>query len=214
MRPKGDQMQRLLVGTLMGTVLVLSIGSAAAVDVPVPTKLYLSKASPLLTKIVAKPTGPIILPTPNGPDDPRDFGAIVMPGCGPGLIGPIFWENGDVFLPPPIWKALGNPAGSKGYKYRGQGTMADPCKVVLIKSTVVKAVCRIVDSALPRPVGGNIGWEIRVGGGYRLCGETTGGTIAKDDTSAFKARNAPAPGVCADINSPSGAFVDRTMDLF
>jgi len=38
------------------------------------------------------------------------------------------------------WKALGNPAGSKGYKYKGTGTPSDPCKVVLVKEKVIKGV--------------------------------------------------------------------------
>ena len=40
------------------------------------------------------------------------------------------------------WKGLGKPAGSKGYKYKGKSDPGGACGSVLIKSTVIKAVCK------------------------------------------------------------------------
>ena len=49
----------------------------------------------------------------------------------------------DVYALPGVgWKGLGSPAGSKGWKYKGAGSIPDPCKVVLVKANIVKAVCR------------------------------------------------------------------------
>ena len=40
------------------------------------------------------------------------------------------------------WSGLGSPPGTKGWKYKGAGTATDPCKIVLIKTNLIKAVCK------------------------------------------------------------------------
>ena len=57
----------------------------------------------------------------------------------------------------PPWKALGNPPGSKGYKYKGAASPGDPCKVVLLKGTVIKAVCKGAGITLTPPFTGDVG---------------------------------------------------------
>lgn len=94
------------------------------------------------------------------------------------------------------WKALGSPPGSKGYKYKGAGTPGDPCRVVLIKSKVVKAVCKGPDVALTLPFQGDLAVVLTVGAdAKRYCAEF-GGTPKGNPATIFKRKGAPLPGLC------------------
>ena len=51
------------------------------------------------------------------------------------------------------WKELGNPAGSKGYKYMNKGAPGnDPCKIVILKEKIIKVLAKATGT-LPAPVG-------------------------------------------------------------
>ena len=93
------------------------------------------------------------------------------------------------------WKALGNPPGSKGYKYRGAGDATDPCKLVLVKETIVKATCRGSGVTLRPPFAGDIGIVLRLGTSERYCARF-GGDESRNDPTLTRRRNAPAPGAC------------------
>jgi hypothetical protein len=93
------------------------------------------------------------------------------------------------------WKGLGNPAGSKGYKYRGDGTPSDPCKVVLVKESVIKAVCKGASITLTPPFAGDIGIILSLGTTDRYCARF-GGDDVKNDATLTKRKNAPAPVAC------------------
>lgn len=93
------------------------------------------------------------------------------------------------------WKGLGSPAGSKGYKYKGAGTPGDPCKVVLIKETVIKGVCTGSGINLTPPFDGDIGIVLSLGTTDRYCAQF-GGDDVKNDTTLTKRKNAPVPGAC------------------
>jgi hypothetical protein len=103
------------------------------------------------------------------------------------------------------WKGLGNPSGSKGYKYKGAGTPGDPCKAVIVKEKVIKGVCRGSGVTLTPPFSGDVGIVLRVGTTDRYCAQF-GGDEVKNDATLTKRKNAPTPAACA--GSPSGAFVD------
>ena len=112
-------------------------------------------------------------------------------------------------LPSGNWKGLGNPAGDKGYKYKGAGTPSDPCKVVLIKTNIVKAVCKGAGVTLTTPVTAppaEVAVNLSSGPGTSYCAEF-GGTEVKNTSNIFKRKDAPAPSACS---SPSGAFLDTT----
>ena len=66
-------------------------------------------------------------------------------------------------LPAAGWKGLGNPAGGKGYKYKGAGSPTDPCKVVVVKGAVVKAVCKGTGVTVAPPFVGDVGIVLTVG---------------------------------------------------
>jgi hypothetical protein len=98
-------------------------------------------------------------------------------------------------LPSSGWKSLGNPPGAKGYKYAGAGTPADPCKVVLAKAKVIKAVCRGAGVMLTPPFTGDVGISLSLGTTDRYCVQF-GGEEVQDDATLTKRKNAPAPGTC------------------
>ena len=178
------------------------IPAAQATDQLVPGKILIVKHGKL-TKAIAKPISPAVF-------------ALPAPGNSP-IVKPWFiwfrWFGTWRHLPlaPPQWKGLGNPPGSKGYKYKGAGTLADPCKVVLVKPKIVKAVCKgdVLPPAPPHPAS----VPVQLGASDlsdRYCAEY-GGTDIRNDATLLKRKDAPAPGICA---SPSGAFVDDSSGLF
>jgi hypothetical protein len=93
------------------------------------------------------------------------------------------------------WKGLGNPAGSKGYKYSGAGTPTDPCKVVLVKETVIKGVCKGTGVTLTPSFTGDVGIVLSLGATDRYCAQFGGDTV-KSDPTIEKRKDAPAPGAC------------------
>jgi hypothetical protein len=100
-------------------------------------------------------------------------------------------------LPAGGWRGLGNPAGAKGYRYRGAGSPGDPCTTVLIKNKVVKARCRGLGVALSIPFAGDAAFVLSIGSSpKRYCG-TFGGETVRNDPVLFKRKDAPAPDRCA-----------------
>src|SRR6185295_6966074 len=89
-------------------VALATAGSARAVDEPIPGKIHIVKPG-VLAKMVAKPTTLFNLPV----GDPTvDGGTLEIFDTVGGGSPPMF-----ATLPAAGWKGLGNPAGSKGWKY-------------------------------------------------------------------------------------------------
>lgn len=109
------------------------------------------------------------------------------------------------------WTALGNPAGSKGYKYKGAGSGADPCKVVLLKSNLIKAVCKGTSVTLTTPFAGNVGVILNVGTDTKRYCASFGGETKKNDAKLIKRKDAPAPGVCPFVLPTPTATQTRTV---
>ena len=186
----------------VGVLGALSV-SAHATDELIPGKILIVKPG-TLAKVVAKGTFTL----PSGGDNPtvaggsleiRDLGDI---------------SNADTYsLPSGGWKGLGNPPGSKGYKYKGAGSVTDPCKVVLIKTNIVKAVCKGAGVTLTTPVSSppqRVAVNLSSGTGASYCAGF-GGTEVKNTATILKRKDALAPGDCF---SPSEAFVDDSSGLF
>lgn len=197
-------LRRLAVAVALVAFVAVAVpvAPAHATDQLVPGKILIVKHGKL-TKFIAKPISPAVFALPNAANSP--------------IVKPWFiwfrwfgtWRH--LALPLPQWKGLGNPAGSKGYKYKGAGTLADPCKVVLVKPKIVKAVCKgdVLPPAGPHP--GTVPAQLGAGDlSDRYCAEY-GGTEIKNDANLLKRKDAPAPALCA---SPSGAFVDGSAGLF
>jgi hypothetical protein len=174
---------------------------ALATDLQVPGKILIVKPQ-RLQKYILKPTSPAVFPLPPAPNAPT---IIIWQSW-------IKWFDNwfHFLLIPSNWKGLGNPPGSKGYKYKGTGTLSDPCKVVLVKPKIVKAICKGPTVTPDPPHPGVVAVQLGADDlSWRYCAEF-GGTDTKNDSSLLKRKDAPAPGLCA---SPSGAFVAATRFL-
>jgi hypothetical protein len=188
-------MRKSPVVVIAATLMVACIASAA--DQEIPVKVGIIKPGKL-AKFVAKGTFP--LPTSGAADDPTLNGAQLR----------IFDElaaAGDVTytLDKTGWSGLGSPAGSKGYKYRGSAAVpADgTCSVVLIKATVIKAVCKGAAVTLAPPFTGNVGAILGLpvesgAAATRYCA-ALGGETKKNDSALLKRINAAAPGGCPQV---------------
>jgi hypothetical protein len=98
-------------------------------------------------------------------------------------------------VPPLGWKPLGNPPGSKGYKYKGAGSPSDPCKIVLVKQKIIKGVCTGPGVTLIPPFSGDVSIELSLGTTDRYCAEFGGGEVANDATIT-KRKDSSAPAAC------------------
>lgn len=195
-----NRIRKMFVGTALVAVCATS---ALAADQLVPGKIMIVKPGSL-AKVISK--GAFTLPT--GADDPTAAGgSLLIKDLGDPM------NSNTYSLPALGWKGLGNPAGSKGFKYKGAGSGADPCKVVLIKTNIVKAVCKGAGITLTTPVTAppaEVAVNLSSGPGTSYCAEF-GGTEIKNTSTILKRKDATSlPSACS---SPSGAFLD-TGPLF
>ncbi len=176
----------------------LAISTAAlGVDTTIPAKVGLVKPAKL-AKFVSKPTSGTF-PLPSGPTDPSAVGAQIS-------VFDTSPSGGGSFthaLPAGGWTALGNPAGSKGFKYKGKAVGDTTCSIVLIKPTVIKGVCKGTSVTLTTPFAGDDGIIISipaVSPQARYCADL-GGTTKKNTSTGLKRTDAPAPGSCPSVAS-------------
>jgi hypothetical protein len=113
-------------------------------------------------------------------------------------------DGGDVTYPLP---STGWSYAGQGYKYRGTG--GDPCRIVMVTPTVVKAICRGSGVTLAPPFNGDAAMVLTCGDGTRYCAQY-GGIEIRNDAVVLRRKTAPAPGACA---SPSGAFLEIGADV-
>jgi hypothetical protein len=200
---KEDVEMRKKITCALAVLLMSLPGVGLAQDDPdelVPCKIVVVKPG-RLAKAVCKPAPDttFVLPTFEPIDGSfriRDLSSIVQD---------------DFPLTDGTWTSLGNPPGSAGYKYKGAGQPGDPCRVVLIKPTVLKAVCRGDDVDLTVPFDGDAAIVFKpeyLDGAKRYCARF-GGTEVKNTSTLLKRKNASAPSVC----SPSGAFLEVQSPL-
>jgi len=138
-------------GVFIGLAVALATpGSTLALDTTIAAKLGIVK--PLkLAKLVSKSAEGFALPT-GAAEDPTVNGAEIS-FFDTGISGGSFTQQ----LPAAGWTGLGNPAGSKGFKYKGSLVGDTVCKTVQIKPTVIKAVCKGSTVTLTTPFLGNDG---------------------------------------------------------
>jgi cysteine-rich repeat protein len=133
---------------------------------------------------------------PSAAPDPRVVGATLqIVGTAPGD-----GSSGVISLAPPFWTALGNPPGSRGYRY------LDRARTVGVRRAIFK----------PGRIGGRIGvsaggvnWPYAVlqsqeqievhftVGSERYCAEIGGFSFRRNEPGLVIARHAPAPHDCA-----------------
>lgn len=191
----------------LSLVVVLAAGAALAEDEPdelMPGRIVLVRTG-RLAKFVAKAPRPAVFDLPDAGNAPTSAGAtlsIFDTGGG---------ESDTYTLPPAGWKGLGNPAGSKGYKYKGAGSIADPCKSVLVKERVVKAVCAGAGVQLVTPFAGDVGVVLEVGTDTKTYCARFGGTVVRNEVTILKRKNAAAPGACPTPGSPGTTTTSSTI---
>jgi hypothetical protein len=173
----------MLKGVALAAALTVWAGSALAATNLIPGKITVVKPGKL-AKMVAKPISPALFPLP----------ASVTTGTvqffDTGTAG-----NEDTYAASAgTWTGLGNPAGSKGWKYKGTKTAGDPCVVVLIKEKVIKAVCKGADVTVDGIVAGDLGIIITTDADTYCA--SFGGTTVKNQPGLVKRKNAPAPLSC------------------
>ena len=163
-------MHRKLV--FFGLAVSLIATTAMAVDTTIPAKVGLVKTAKL-AKFVAKPA--TTFPLPSGPTDPSVVGADIK------FFDTVAGGGGSFTnsLPAIGWTGLGNPAGVKGFKFKGKA-LGNPCTIVLIKPTVIKAVCKGVPVTLSTPFLGDDGTTHLDGHVVqpRRCRHSSGGAVA------------------------------------
>ena len=164
-------------------------GAADEPDELVPGTIAIVKPGKL-AKFVAKPATGQTFDLPDAANDPTVEGGHldVSDATGPG--------SNTYALPSAGWSGLGSPVGSKGYKYNGAGTPSDPCKVVLIKETVIKAVCKGSGVTLTPPFAGDVSIVLSLGAADRYCALFSSADEVANDATLTKRKNAPAPGAC------------------
>jgi hypothetical protein len=167
----------------------LTSSVASAVDYTLGGKVTAVKPGKL-TKYMTAP-GPSHLPTFGSSEDPTQHGAHLRFFDTAG-------DGGDLIytLPASGWTALGFPAGSRGYKYRGsRATPPDSaCQSVIIGSNAIKAVCKGSSVTLTPPFNGAEAVILGVPAST-LLGVPTGTTAALRYCAAFGGqtkRNSPA----------------------
>jgi hypothetical protein len=164
---------------------------ARGADELMPGKLILVKPG-RLAKFIAKPAPGDAFALPSGASAPTTGG---------GQLRFFKGNRADTFaLPvqaaPRGWKGLGNPAGSRGFKYKGAGTTADPCKVVLIRTRIVKGLCRGGAIKLDPPATGDVGVLLTVGSTPMTYLAVFGGEEIRNTADELKRKDAPAPPAC------------------
>jgi len=181
----------------VGLIIMLAAGPAIAADEPdelMPGRIVLIRPG-VIAKFVAKAATTFDLP--DSGNSPVAEGAMLS----------IFDTGGSTAdsysLPSAGWKALGSPAGSKGYKYKGAGSVGDPCRVVLVKAKVVKAVCKGGGVQLVTPFTGDVGIVLAVGTDTKTYCARFGGTLVRNDSGQLKRTSAPAPGACPTASNPT-----------
>jgi hypothetical protein len=155
-------------------------------------------------KLVAKPSEGNTFELPDATNDPTVAGGTLE----------VFDDDpsrpvtAEANLIPSDWKALGNPPGSTGYRFRRPDY---PCRLVMVRGTLVKAVCQGGGGFfLPTPFTGQVGIVLTIGTNLKRYCAVFGGEEMKNDATLLKRRNAPAPSACPlDLHS-STTFVTTT----
>ena len=188
---------------LVASVFMISAPSFAndEPDALIPGKKVLVKPGKI-AKVLSKGT----FTFPSAMNDPTVEGGSIR------IFDTIFGGAGDNTYPLAAagWKGLGNPPGSKGFKYKGAGTPADPCKVVLVKDTTIKAVCKGSGVTLTTPFDGDVGVILTLGTDSKRYCATFGGTTQKNDVKLTKRKDALPAGTCAAMLPTPTATNTRT----
>jgi hypothetical protein len=187
-----------LVGFVSLTALLA--GSAPAADLPGPgdvlavkPRLYAKFA--MRNKTIVPEEFPV--PVPGSAADPTIHGA-TLEFFDTSLFGAGYLSFD---LDASGWRGLGNPAGSRGYRYTGANDVNDPlpggtCRPVLIHKRSIRATCRGHAITLEPPFFATAGTRL-TSGSMRYCTQFGGDDVRNGQTKTVR-RAAPRPGSCIE----------------
>jgi hypothetical protein len=189
-------------------VLTLTLATMPAVAADEPHELIPGDSALIRYGVLAKfiSRAPTTFDLPGGDNSPIAEGGVLS------IFDTGSAESDTYVLPAgPKWTGLGNPPGSMGYKYRGSGSLTDPCRVVLVKSNIVKAVCKGRGVELITPFIGDAGVVLAIGTDTKRYCTRLGGTTLRNDQALFKAKSAPAPVTCPTVGSETSTTTSSTV---
>jgi hypothetical protein len=199
----------LLIGVVGAATMVIAASPARSDSQPdelVRGQVVVVKTSQL-AKFVAKPAPGSVFELPDASNDPAVNGATLQ------LFDSIYRPDGTLTVSLPAgsnWKRLGSATTVKGYKYKGSGTAGDPCKAVLIKPKVMKAVCTGAGISMTLPVRGYLGVVLTTGTGAKRYCAAFGGTPHGNPAKILHQTNSPAPAACPSSPEPPDCGIDFT----
>lgn len=156
-------------------------------DALLGAKLLLVKRTSMGTVVKVGIKGNV--PMPSAANDPTLAGAALSVfDTAPSATVPITFS-----LPAAGWKGLGVPAGSKGFRYKGD--IGDPCRTVLLRPTTIKALCKR-DRPLDMPFRGEVGVVLTVGEASKRYCASFGGSVVRNTGLLTKRKDAPVPATC------------------
>lgn len=205
----------------LASLCVLVPFTASAVDVLMPGRSGLVrfandgtlKTQKSISKALKNTS--FLLPAAGGPDDPRLVGGTYR-RCIIGQTAPCE----TIPLNAGQWIALGNPAGIKGFKYRGFGGPSDPCSVVL-KRNKLRVVCKGdggIDDDFVLPVGtSSVGDELVIGS-IRYCNQfdppyKKDGGVKPIWKKKVKGSQVQPPTECPQLDPAYGSAVRAFVDV-
>ena len=204
-------MQRAIISAshMFTAIVVLLVSGTAAqsADMPMTGKVMIIKPEKL-SKFVSKDEAGFLLPTAGSDEDPTVGSAqlgFFDEGADGGAVTFILDKSG--------WKALGNPAGAKGYRYKGQDDIEDlapkgTCRRVLLKAKVIKAACKGPKIALTTPYAGTAATTLAIPAetASSVYCAAFGGTNTKNDARLLKRKNAGRPSACPTVPEDFDGF--------
>jgi hypothetical protein len=206
-------MKRYLVAAfgfvaLAGVVLVARpLVASDEPDELMPGKVTVIKGPGILAKFVAKPAPATTFALPAAFNDPTVEGGTLA------MFDTLSGAGGDTYaLPAAGWKGLGNPPGASGFKFSGVLVPGNSCRVVLIKKTVVKGVCRGTGVTLSPPFAGDVGIILTAGTDSKRYCATFGGSTVINSPGKVIRKNSPAVACPTTTTTTTTSTTTTTID--
>jgi len=171
---------------LLACLACLTVTAARAADEPdedMPGHLVFIRPGAQLFKFVSKAATDFALPAASN-DPTVEGGSLFVFDSGGAVVSTTFP------LPASGWKSLGTPP--RRYRYRGTGSPTDPCRIVLVRNRVVKAVCKGSGMTLVTPFAGQVGIVVTLGTDSKQYCVRFGGDETRNDSGLLKRGDAPA----------------------
>lgn len=200
---------RAALALVVAGMITLSASPVAAADNLVGHRLSITKYDAnddqgVLYKIVIKRSkdgNPAAFPLPLGPN------------------GSVAVQRGLSAFTDPLtagtWTGLGNPAGSKGWKYRNKNApVTAPVSLLLITPKVIKVVTKAT-GGLPAPAAPNDDIQTLItANGQRYCAEAVAPHYKEVDGAQIQSKNQAPPAACPPCIVGSDSDNDRLDNCF